>query len=489
MTPLAGRPGGADISDSEFARLLLSSTGEGIYGVDASGHCTFANPACLKLLGFDSEDALLGRQMHELVHHTRPDGRPYPIEECRIYQALRDLKGTHADDEIMFCADGSSFSAEYWSFPMIHDDVLVGSVVTFVDITERVRTQEALRAAEQFTRLLLDSTGEGIYGVDASGHCTFANPACLNLLGFAAESDLLGKQMHELVHHTRPDGSPYPIEQCRIYQALREKKGTHVDDEVMFRANGTDFPAEYWSYPMIADSKLVGSVVTFADITLRVAQERLLSSERQLSERLLLSILPEPIAARLKTSTDIIVDSSDEVTVLFADLAGFTAASATLPPEEVVAMLDLVFTAFDDLVDARGLEKIKTIGDGYMVAGGIPTHIPDHVMRVADLGLAMIEAAHAIPEVTDLGLDLRIGIATGPVVAGVIGRRKFSYDLWGDTVNTASRMEAYAPVGSVQVTEQTRDLLGDRYVFEQRDNVPIKGKGNMTTYILWPQSP
>jgi PAS domain S-box-containing protein len=137
------------------------------------------------------------------------------------------------------------------------------------DVTEQKQAERALRQADELVRLLLNSTGEGIYGVDMAGNCTFANPACVRLLGFESLDDLLGKQMHELVHHTRPNGEPYPVEQCRIYQAFREHRGTHVDDEVMFRSDGAPFPAEYWSYPVERDGELVGCVVTFVDISER----------------------------------------------------------------------------------------------------------------------------------------------------------------------------------------------------------------------------
>ena len=137
------------IPADELAQLLLESTGEGIYGVDVKGECTFANPACVRLLGYSREAELLGQQMHELVHHTRPDGRPYPVPECRIYEALRDLQGTHVDDEVMFRADGGSFPAEYWSYPVIRDGVLMGSVVTFIDITERREIERVLQEAKE----------------------------------------------------------------------------------------------------------------------------------------------------------------------------------------------------------------------------------------------------------------------------------------------------------------------------------------------------
>ncbi|MEE8518669.1 MAG: PAS domain S-box protein [Dehalococcoidia bacterium] len=266
---------------SELVRLLLNSTGEGIYGVDLKGNCTFANPACLALLGFDSDTDLLGKQMHKLIHHTRPNGEAYPVEECRIYKALWDRAGTHVDDEVMWCADGRSFPAEYWSYPVERDGELVGCVVTFTDITERVHAQNELMEAEERVRLLLNSTGEGIYGIDLEGNCTFANPACVQLLGFESDKELLGEHMHRLVHHTRPNGDAYPVEECRIYQALWERKGTHVADEVMFRADGTRFPSEYRSYPVERDGELVGCVVTFVDISEKLqVEEELRQTEK-----------------------------------------------------------------------------------------------------------------------------------------------------------------------------------------------------------------
>jgi adenylate cyclase len=207
-----------------------------------------------------------------------------------------------------------------------------------------------------------------------------------------------------------------------------------------------------------------------------------LAAERERSERLLLNVLPAPIVERLKRESGIIADRRPEVSVLFADLAGFTPTAERLPPEEVVSLLDGIFSEFDRLVATYGLEKIKTIGDGYMAAGGIPVFVQDHAERIADLALAMQHAISTSSAGSAVGL--RIGIDTGPVVAGVIGRSRFGYDLWGDTVNTASRMESHALPGTIQVTERTRDLLADRFELERRDAVEVKGKGPMTTYLL-----
>jgi len=214
-----------------------------------------------------------------------------------------------------------------------------------------------------------------------------------------------------------------------------------------------------------------------------------LRAEREKSERLLLNVLPEPIAQRLKTQEGVIADGHSDVSVLFADIVDFTPLSDRLNPEQVVVLLDEVFTAFDALADAEGLEKIKTIGDAYMVAGGLPEPRPDHVRAVAEMALGMLDEVARCAERFGAPLSVRIGIDTGPVVAGVIGRRKFIYDLWGDTVNTASRMESQGLPGTIQATRAVYERLRDRYEFEERGSVPVKGKGAMTTYLLVGRKP
>lgn len=209
-----------------------------------------------------------------------------------------------------------------------------------------------------------------------------------------------------------------------------------------------------------------------------------LALEQEKSDRLLLSILPEPIACQLKEGQNNIADGFADVTVLFADIVNFTPLATRVSPVDLVALLNRIFSVFDHLTEQHGVEKIKTIGDAYMVVGGIPTHRPDHAQAIADMALAMQAEIQRINCDLDEPLDIRIGINTGPVVAGVIGTKKFIYDLWGDAVNIASRMESSGLPGRIQVTETTYNHLKDEYQLEGRSQVEIKGKGIMQTYWL-----
>jgi adenylate cyclase len=213
-------------------------------------------------------------------------------------------------------------------------------------------------------------------------------------------------------------------------------------------------------------------------------EHRLLLAEEERSERLLLNVLPAPIAERLKQGEGVIADAFPEVTVLFADLVDFTRRSQQVSPAQVVAALNELFSAFDRLAQRQGVEKIKTIGDAYMVAGGLPQPRPDHAQAVAELALAMREEVARRTDPSGQPLAVRIGIDTGPVEAGVIGTVKFSYDLWGDTVNTASRMESHGIAGCIQVTERTYQRLRDGYRFQRRGPIQVRGMGEMVTWFL-----
>jgi class 3 adenylate cyclase len=231
----------------------------------------------------------------------------------------------------------------------------------------------------------------------------------------------------------------------------------------------------------VPDIVLFGAVLLLGEA---VRNRRALDREREKSERLLLNVLPASIAARLKETEGVIADGFSDVTVLFADIVDFTRRSERIAPEQVVEVLNDLFSVFDALARERGLEKIKTIGDAYMVVGGLPEPRPDHAEAVAEMALAVRAEVAERDDPSGRPLAVRIGIDTGPVVAGVIGTSKFSYDLWGDTVNTASRMESHGVPGCIQVTARTRERLQNHYRFAQRGPIQVKGKGTIVTYFL-----
>ncbi|HEY9836446.1 MAG TPA: adenylate/guanylate cyclase domain-containing protein, partial [Vampirovibrionales bacterium] len=205
---------------------------------------------------------------------------------------------------------------------------------------------------------------------------------------------------------------------------------------------------------------------------------------RDKSEKLLLNVLPHTIAQQLKQGVYPIAESFPNATVLFADLVGFTQLSTEVPAVEVVELLNKIFSLFDQLAEQYGVEKIKTIGDAYMVVGGLPQPHPDCAQAIAQMALDMQQEVRQLAAETSIPLTIRIGINNGPVVAGVIGIKKFIYDLWGDTVNTASRMESHGIPGQIQVSEVTYLLLRDRFQFQSRGAIKVKGKGMMKTYLL-----
>lgn len=209
-------------------------------------------------------------------------------------------------------------------------------------------------------------------------------------------------------------------------------------------------------------------------------QRMLVERERARAETLLLNTLPAPIADRLKQEPDAIADHFEGVTVVFADIAGFTSLASRLSPVELVARLDDVFSRLDDVVHRHGLEKIKTIGDQYMAVAGAPTPRADHAEAAARVALEICALGRSV----DPAITFRVGLASGPAVAGVIGKSRFSYDLWGDTVNLASRMESHGIPGKIQVDEHTSRLLEGHFVLEDRGVIDVKGKGSVHTYFL-----
>jgi adenylate cyclase len=250
--------------------------------------------------------------------------------------------------------------------------------------------------------------------------------------------------------------------------------------------------------PMIVESFIVSTIVSCGTLLLIVSYalreaaraETAAEREYERSERLLTNILPSPVSARLKTEGHgVIADRYDEASILFADMAGFTERASDTAPEDLVQFLNHVYSDLDQLVERHGLEKIKTTGDAYMVVSGVPTARPDHASALAILALEMREVATEWRDARGRTVPVRIGIGSGPVVAGVVGTRKFFYDVWGDAVNVASRMEATGCPGNIQVSLETYERLKDGFVLEARGEIEVKGKGKMPTWFLLARKP
>ena len=282
-----------------------------------------------------------------------------------------------------------------------------------------------------------------------------------------------------------------------VFSDVGSARRWYVAYLVVFLGSGTagELSGPFWSplpawftSAMLALNIAVGGTIVFTLLAVFASQRRAalaaLRLEQAKAENLLLNILPRSIADRLKVQTQRIADQFDTASILFADVVDFTPWSDGLPPAAVVGYLDHLFSAFDELAERYGLEKIKTIGDCYMVAAGVPTPRPDHAHALALMALDMLEAMRSAEEVAHVGLQLRIGINSGPVVAGVIGRKRFLYDLWGDAVNTASRMESHGTPGRIQITHATYELLADEFEFEPRGTIAVKGKGEIEAWYL-----
>jgi guanylate cyclase len=274
-----------------------------------------------------------------------------------------------------------------------------------------------------------------------------------------------------------------------VFSSVRASIGWFVAFAVAFVGSGllgeltgglSTLP-RWFSTTMLALNVVVGGAVVFTLLAV-FARQRQDAQER--ADTLLLNILPRSIADKLKAKPQTIADAFTSASILFADVANFTGMAASLQPAELVGMLDRLFGHFDDLVERYDLEKIKTIGDAYMAAAGIPVPRDDHARALALLALDMLEVVKSGGPMGDGNLEIRIGINSGPVVAGVIGRKRFLYDLWGDAVNVAGRMQSHGTRGRIQVTRATYELLKDEFVLESRGTIEVRGKGQMETWYL-----
>jgi adenylate cyclase len=348
------------------------------------------------------------------------------------------------------------------------------------EVRERKQAEQALRAAETKYRSIFENSTAGIFKTSGHGAYISVNPALARMYGYSSPEEMMA-----IV--TDIDCQVYVQAKRRDELTAYLKRYEKIQDaeSEVLRKDGSKIwiSEDIWAVHDDSGQFLYYEGIVH-DISERRQMETELRQQRQQADRLLINILPYQIAQRLKVGTRTIAESFDQVSVLFADLVDFTAASSEMKPRELVKMLNEIFSIFDQLAVSHSLEKIKTIGDAYMVAGGLPTARPDHNIAIARMALDMQQAIGHFQRPDGRPFQLRIGINTGPVVAGVIGRRKFAYDLWGDTVNVASRMEATGEPQRIQVTPELYESLKHHFIFEQRGFVIVKGRGQMLTYWL-----
>lgn len=379
-------------------------------------------------------------------------------------------------------------AVDYVTKPVQQEEVRarVTTHLTLRNLHHKLQEQNRqLQQAEEKYRSIVENATEGIFQATPQGQYITANPALARILGYSSPEVLMteitniGKQLY-LEPMRRDD-----------LVALMNREDTLSDFESqVYRKDGSIiWISENIRTVRDANGKLLYYEGSVTDITERKKSEVALRLARKRAELLLLNILPQPIAERLKRGQRTLAESFEDVTVLFADLVDFTKFSAQTSPTELVELLNVIFSKFDRLAEQHGIEKIKTIGDAYMVVAGLPTPRPDTAGAIAQMALDMQDSIAQLNSELGKSFRLRIGIHSGPVVAGVIGIRKFSYDLWGDTVNIASRMESQGLPGAIQVSATTYERLRDRYLFEERSPIQVKGKGEMITYFLISRKP
>lgn len=342
---------------------------------------------------------------------------------------------------------------------------------------KRKQAEIALQESEERYRDLFENASDLIQSVSIEGRFLYVNLAWKETLGYS-QSDLEKMTVFEILH---------PQSKLQYQDRFDRIFAGETIDEVtaeFMTKDGQKISLQGSMNCKYLEGKPVAIRGMFRNITERIKVEKALQKQQKKTENLLLNILPEPIVDRLKLEPNSIAETYANVTVLFADLVGFTQIASELSALEVVELLNLIFSAFDRLTELHQLEKIKTIGDAYMVVAGLPTEREDHAKAIANMALDMQTALSQFNQQTQQSFSIRIGIHSGPVVAGVIGIKKFIYDLWGDTVNIASRMESHSLPGRIQVSETTYYLLQEHYELEKRGTIAVKGKGEMNTYFL-----
>ncbi|HAZ45963.1 MAG TPA: histidine kinase [Cyanobacteria bacterium UBA11369] len=452
-------------------RAVIEQSSEGIFLFDAqTGRILEANTAFRQLLGYS--DDILSLTIYDFIASDR-ESIHHNIQRILAEQHL--LIGERCYRRRDGCLLEVEVSA---SLILSGGEQVLCAVVR--DITSRKQVEQALRQAEAKYRQIFENAAQGIYQSSVEGRYISANTALAKLYGYRSGEELMAN-ITNIGEQVYVDPNRY----AKFVSAMHKYDTVSRFVSQVYRADrSTIWISETARAVYDTEGNLLYYEGTVEDVTERKIVAEALRFQQEESERLLLNILPGPIAARLQLAEDTIADSFADVSVLFADLVGFTQICAQMPPTQIVSLLNEIFSTFDNLAEEHGLEKIKTIGDAYMVAGGLPLPDTNHAEAVAEMALDMLEAIAKFTAKHGKFFSIRIGINTGPVVAGVIGIKRLIYDLWGDTVNIASRMESQGIPGCIQVTESTYQRLRDNYIFEQRGAIQVKGKGEMTTYLL-----
>ncbi len=390
-----------------------------------------------------------------------------------VRQRLEAFESDAAEHE-MRLANGAWISFRHYKTPE-------GSTILLrLDISDSKRAVERIRESEERLRSFAASANDAIISIDSDAAVIAWNRGAEQIFGYS-EAEMIGQKLDKLI-----PGDFHEQHIAGVKRASIDGKHKYDDKPVEIRGmrrGGEEFPLElslsHWSI----DGAFYFSGI-IRDITEKKEAETALQEAKAETENLLLRVLPAEVVERMHNGEATIADRFDTATVLFSDLVGFTKISARLSPKQLVENLNALFSRFDALTAIHGVEKVKTIGDAYMAVGGVPRAIENHAQSVADLALGMLTAVEDINADIDPKFQIRLGLQTGPVVAGIIGEHRFLYDIWGDTVNMAARMESYSEPGHIHITADLAEILAPDYVLESRGDLDIRGKGKVKTYFL-----
>jgi PAS domain S-box-containing protein len=440
-----------DVNDN-FRYVLWNRVAEEIYGIDRT--------------------QALGHTVHELFSPELAN------QLSREDQLLVENRQLVIVDEVFQSACHRKIWQRIRKLPLTDQNGQVTHLLYLAEgITEYKRLEAELKQAEAKYRSIVENAIDGIFQTSPKGDYLSANLALAKIYGYDSPEELMAKRKNSRQLYVNPSERDRFVAEIQAIGVV-----SHFEAEVYRKDGSTIWVEEKACEVRDSQGRLLYYEGIVTDITRRRQAEMALRLEKEKSERLLLNILPEPIADRLKDDDSAIAESYEEASILFADIVDFTSLSAQMQPIQIVNLLNHLFSEFDQLVDHYRLERIKTVGDAHMVAAGLPIPRKDHAHAIAQLAIDMQTTVQNF--VTDSGkpLQLRIGINSGGVVAGVIGTKKFIYDLWGDMVNVASRMESHGEAGKIQMTEATYRLLCNDYHCIPRGHTAIKGRGTMPTY-------